>query len=769
MARKKSQNEQRSQEPEAQIRPELISQTLTGNYMPYAMSVIISRAIPEIDGFKPSHRKLLYTMYKMGLLKGPRTKSANIVGQTMKLNPHGDQAIYETMVRLTRGNQALLHPYIDSKGNFGKQYSSDMQYAAARYTEAKLDSFCQLLFSDIDHDVVDFVDNYDGTLQEPTLLPARFPSVLVNSNQGIAVGMASNICSFNLREVCQATAAYIRNPEVDLMDYMPAPDFSSGAELVYDPAKMRNIYETGRGSFKLRARYRVLPKEQVIEIYELPYTVYVEQIVDDIAALVKAGKIKEITDVRDETDLSGLKLTIDYRRQADPEQIMQKLFAKTRLEDSFSCNFNILVNGRPRVLGLRQILGEWLNFRKACFRRGLEYELGQKTEQLHLLRGLEQLLLDIDRAVAIIRGTEKESEVVPNLAAGFAIDQRQAEYIAEIKLRHLNREYILKRTADIRKLEQEIRRLKGLLSNEGRIHEAICQDLERIAADYGQERCTQLIHEAELEQISEEALIEDYRLRLFLTEHGYIKKLALTSLRGQAELKTKEEDRIIEGLDASNRQELIFFSNRCRAYKLFAYEIPDHRPSDLGAYGQNLLGLEDDEQIVYIYSPGDYQGELVAAFQDGKVARFSAASFETKTRRRRLLNAYGSKAPLVAIYAYRPGQEPVSPEQEGQETQYSAMEEQRAERGDGDFFLSTDGGKQILFNAELLPAKTSRQTQGVQVLKLKKNERVTAFCRRGDGAQDEPEYYRVRKIPARGFYRKEEALSERQASLSDLT
>lgn len=733
MAKAKNKEKTPPVQDEAHVIPQPITETLRSNYMPYAMSVIVSRAIPEIDGFKPAHRKLLYTMYKMGLLNGPRTKSANIVGQTMKLNPHGDQTIYETMVRLTRGNASLLHPYVDSKGNFGKQYSRDMAYAAPRYTEARLDRICETLFDEIDKDVVDMADSYDGALKEPTLLPARFPSILVNANQGIAVGMASNICSFNLAEVCAATRAYIADPGCDLLDYMPAPDFAGGGELLYELDAMRRIYESGRGSFKLRARYRIDRSKNLIEIFEIPYTSSVEAIIDGIAALVKANKIKDVVDLRDETDLNGLKLTLDYRKSADPEQLMQRLFAqKAGLEESFSCNLNVLINGTPRVLGVKQIIAEWLSFRRQCVRRGLAYDLQKKQERLHLLKGLEQILLDIDKAIAIIRGSQSEAEVIPNLCSGFSIDELQAEYVAEIKLRHLNRQYILQRTADIKKLKQEIRAIRELLADKEKIDLRIAEELEAIAKRYGEERRTQLVMADEIERMTKDDMIEDFNLKLFLTAHGYLKKLALTSLRSAGDIKTKEEDSIVQVLDATNRQELILFTNRCNAYKLFVYEIPDHKPSDLGAYGQNLLELEEGEAVVFMYLPQDYKGTLIAAFANGKAARFSAESYATKTRRRKLVKAYSDKSPLIAMADYRP--------------------EQR------DYYLQNDAQKLILFDVDLLPLMSSRSTQGIQVLAMKKGQRATRFGPLAELAVENPEYYRVRKLPARGFYLRDEDL-----------
>ncbi len=724
----------------AHIQQQAITDTLETNYMPYAMSVIVSRAIPEIDGFKPAHRKLLYTMYKMGLLGGARTKSANIVGQTMKLNPHGDQTIYETMVRLTRGNAALLHAYIDSKGNFGKQYSRDMAYAAPRYTEARLDKFCENIFTDIDKDVVEMIDNYDGTMKEPLLLPARFPSVLVNSNQGIAVGMASNICSFNLQEVCEATKAYIKDPGCDILEYMPAPDFSGGGELIYDMDDMARIYKSGRGSFKLRSRYKVDKANNLIEIHEIPYSSSVEAIIDGISGLVKNNKVKDVIDVRDETDLNGLKLTIDFRKNTDPDQLMQRLFAqKTGLEESFSCNFNMLINGTPRVLGVKQIIAEWLSFRRQCVRRGLAYDLQKKQERLHLLQGLEKILLDIDKAIEIIRKTEKEADVIPHLMSGFSIDSLQAEYVAEIKLRQLNRQYILQRTADVKKLKSEIKSIQELLADNEKIDALISEQLTDIAKTYGQERRTQIILKDEIETITKDDMIDDYNLKLFLTAHGYIKKLALTSLRSAGELKTKDDDAIVQDLDASNKQELILFTNRCNAYKLFVHEIPDQKPSDLGSYGQNLLDLEDGESVVFMYLPQDYRGSLIASFENGKVARFTVDSFITKTRRRKLLNAYNAKSALVALQTY--------------------SEESP------NYFLLNDAHKLILFDINLVPLMSSRSTQGVQVLGMKKDQKIVRFAALAQVQLDDPEYYRIRKLPARGFYLKEDDLAARQQSL----
>lgn len=715
-----------------------ITETLETNYMPYAMSVIVSRAIPEIDGFKPSHRKLLFTMYKMGLLGSTRTKSANVVGQTMKLNPHGDQAIYETMVRLTRGNAALLHPYIDSKGNFGKVYSRDMQYAAARYTEVRLDSLCDEIFRGLDKDSVDFIDNYDGTLREPVLLPATFPSILVNSNQGIAVGMASNICSFNLREVCQATVAYIRDPACDLQAIMPAPDFSTGAELIYHPHEIRQIYQTGRGTMRLRAVWQYDKKNNLIEISQIPYTTTVEAIIDDITGLVKNGKIKDINDVRDETDLDGLKITIDLKRAAEPDSLMQKLFRLTSLENTFPCNFNILINGSPRVLGVRAILGEWHAWRRSCLRREIAFELQRKQERLHLLQGLEKILLDIDKAIRIIRETEKESDVIANLMAGFAIDALQAEYVAEIRLRQLNRQYILQRTADIQNLQGEIGDLQATLADAARIDRRIISQLEAVAKKYGRDRLTRLVHVDEVETVTDHDLIEDYRLRIFLTDHGYIKKLALTSLRSSADLKTKEDDQIVQEAEGKNKMDILFFTDKGNVYKLKVFEIKDHRPSDLGEYATNLLGLEDGERVICFHLTEDYSGHFLLGFASGKVARITCNSYETKTNRRRLVNAYSTASPVVGIVFLT---------------------------GDEDFVAYSSIRKVLVFNSSLVPLMTTRSSQGTTVMLSKKGSTMTALKRLADTAISEAQYYRSKTLPALGLYLKESTLANRQITL----
>lgn len=715
-----------------------IIDTLEKNYMPYAMSVIVSRAIPEIDGFKPSHRKLLYTMYKMGLLTGNRTKSANVVGQTMKLNPHGDLAIYDTMVRMTRGNGALLHPYVDSKGNFGRQYSRDMQCAAARYTEVRLDKLCEEIFRGMDKNSVEFTDNYDGTMLEPVLLPASFPSILVNSNQGIAVGMASNICSFNLTEVCNAAIAYIRDPGVNLLDIMPAPDFSGGAEIIYNPREMAQIYQTGRGSIKLRGKYEVDKKNGFIEIKEIPYTTTVEAIIDDITELVKSGKIKDINDVRDETDIDGLKLTIDYKKSVDPEALMQKIFRYTSLQTSFPCNFNILINGTPRVLGVKSILGEWLSWRRVCVRRETAFDLQKKQERLHLLRGLEMILLDIDKAVRIVRETEKETDVIPNLMLGFGIDPVQAEYVAEIRLRQLNRQYILQRTADIKNLIDEIADLQATLENRERIDRLIIKTLETVAKKYGKPRLTQLVHEDDVEVLTDHQMIEDFRLRLFLTEHGYLKKIALTSLRSAGELKTKEDDQIVQDLEGKNKSDLLLFSDRGTVYKLKCFEVKDHKPSDLGEYTPNLLNLEEGERIVFIHMTEDYAGFMLFGFASGKMAKVPLSAYETKTNRKKLINAYSVSSPLVAMH--------------------HLLDED-------DFVVMSNIRKALVFNSKSLPLKTTRSTQGVQVLLSKKGSQMVSFKRLSESGICEPQYYRNKNLPAVGVYIKENTLTDRQLGL----
>jgi len=715
-----------------------IIETLEKNYMPYAMSVIVSRAIPEIDGFKPSHRKLLYTMYKMGLLTGGRTKSANIVGQTMKLNPHGDGPIYETMVRLTKSNGALLHPYIDSKGNFGKQYSKDMKYAAPRYTEAKLDKICEELFRDLDKNTVEFVDNYDGTMKEPTLLPTTFPNILVNPNQGIAVGMASNICSFNLKEVCEATIEYIQDEEVDIGKYLKAPDFSTGGQLIYNEKEMAEIYKTGKGSFKLRASYKYDRENSCIEIYEIPYTTTTEAIIDAIIDLVKGGKIKDITDVRDETDLEGLKITIDIRKNADPDALMNKLYKLTPLQDSFSCNFNILINGRPKVMGVKAILREWTDFRINCIKRQLLFDIDRKSEKLHLLYGLRNILLDIDKAIRIIRETELESEVVPNLMKGFGIDQVQAEYIAEIKLRNLNREYILNRVDEVGSLEKEINELKETYSDEGKIKKIIIKQLKEVAKKYEQPRRTQIVYDDEIEEITPDLLIEDYNLKLFLTEQNYLKKIALTSLRANPEHKLKYDDRIIQEVETHNKADLLLFSSKQTVYKLKIYEINDCKASSLGEYLPNLLEMDEDEKILYMVATDDYKGYLLFSFENGKVAKIDLASYATKTNRKKLANAYSDLSPLVNIM--------------------HIIE-------DMDLVAFSSINKALVFNTSAINSKTTRNSQGVQVLKSKKGSIMTAVKPLSQVNFKDPDYYRTQNIPAVGCYIKSEDEEDKQLKL----
>lgn len=715
-----------------------IVETLKLNYMPYAMSVIVSRAIPEIDGLKPSHRKLLYTMYKMGLLHGAKTKSANVVGQTMKLNPHGDLPIYETMVRLTTGNGALLHPLIESKGNFGRVYSRDMKYAAPRYTEVKLAEISAELFRDIDKDTVDFIDNYDSTMKEPVLLPTVFPNILVNPNQGIAVGMASNICSFNLKEVCEATIAYIKNDEADLMEYLKAPDFPTGGDVIYNEQEFRNIYETGRGSFKIRARYRFDRKNNCIEIYEIPYTTTSEAIIEAITELVKNGKIKDITDVRDETDLSGLKITIDIKRSVDPDALMAKLFRLTPLEDSFGCNFNILINGRPQVLGIRGILDHWIEFRMSCIRRQTAFDLKKKSERLHLLEGLAKILLDIDKAIKIIRETEKEDQVVPNLMKGFGIDQAQAEFIAEIKLRNLNREYIIRQTSNIEALKAEIADLKDIYEKESRVLDIICSQLEEIAKKYGRPRKTGIINEENAEQVTEEVMIEDYNVRLFLTEHGYLKKIPLTSLRASGDQKLKEDDRIIQEIEAKNKSDLILFSNRYVAYKIKIHEINDCKTSMLGEYLGNILELGGDEKILYMAATDDYSGYMLFSFENGKCAKIPLSSYATKTNRRRLINAYSDESPLCDVRFLKEDRELVA-------------------------FSNID--KVLIFNTASINPKTTRNSGGVQVMKPKNGSLMVKIRELDEVNFIDYDYYRTKNIPAVGCYIKDEDRPEKQVTM----
>jgi len=714
-----------------------IVDTLKTNYMPYAMSVIVSRAIPEIDGLKPSHRKLLYTMYRMGLLKGAKTKSANVVGQTMKLNPHGDMAIYETLVRLTTGNMALLHPLVESKGNFGRVYSRDMKYAAPRYTEVKLADIAEALFRDIDKDTVDFVDNYDGTMKEPVLLPTVFPNILVNPNQGIAVGMASSICSFNLREVCEATIAYIQNDNADLLDYLKAPDFPTGGQVLVNREELSKIYETGRGSFRIRARYRYDKKNSCIEIYEIPYTTTSEAVIESIAEIIKNGRIKDIIDVRDETDLDGLTIAIDIRRSADPDEIMNKLFRLTTLEDSFNCNFNVLIDQKPMVLGVYGILDHWIQFRMNCIRRRCQFEINRKSQRLHLLTGLSRILLDIDKAIAIIRKTEKDADVIPNLMKGFQIDREQAEFIAEIKLRNLNREYILRQTSDIERLKGEIEDLKDIISREERVLDIICRELREIADTYGADRKSEIISEDEVERITEEKLIEDYNVKLFLTREGYIKKIPLVSLRSSGEQKLKEEDAILAETEARNKAELLLFSNRAVVYKMKVHELPDCKASMLGEYLPNIIELEPGERIIYMHAADDYSGYMLFAFENGKVAKITLESYATKLNRRKLTKAYSQLSPLVAI-------------------RYVAE--------DQDFAALSSIDKLLVFNTSEINPKTTRDSQGVQVLKSKKGSVLVGFKPLSEISLTDPDYYRA-KIPAIGCYLKDKDKEDGQVSM----
>ena len=720
-----------------------ITEMLEINYMPYAMSVIVSRAIPEIDGFKPSHRKLLYTMYKMGLLGGNRTKSANVVGQTMKLNPHGDQAIYDTMVRLTRGNGSLLHPFVDSKGNFGKQYSRDMQCAAPRYTEVRLEKICEEIFKGIDKDAVDMIDNYDGTLKEPTLLPATFPTVLVNANQGIAVGMASNICSFNLAEVCAATEAYMKDPECDLLEVMPAPDFSGGGKILYNREQMKAIYDTGKGTFSVRAKYRVDKANNLIEITEIPYSTSVEAIIDNIADLVKSGKAKEISDIRDETDLDGLKLTIDCKRGTDHEQLMTKLFRFTKLEDSFSCNFNILIDGSPRVMGVSQILDEWLKWRRECVCRELRYNLDKMKKKLHLLDGLAEILLDIDKAIKIIRDTELEVDVIPNLMKGFAIDEEQAEYVAEIKLRNINKQYIINRISDRDKLKEDIADTEDLLNSSRRINGLIVKTLREVAEKYGQPRRTELVLMEETETFVETTVIPDYRLHLMLTRHGYLKKHTMKSLMNAGELKTKDDDEIFMGFECENRSDLLIFTDKCNLYKTHVYDFADTKPGELGHFLASSLGMEDGEKPMFMISTTDYKGILFIAFENGKAARFPISAYETKQNRKKLINAFFDGSRAIGFLLLDEDEDP-------------------------DLIVTNSFDKAAVFKASLIPLKTTRTTQGVQLLVSKKGSVLKTLARLAEVEVQDPEYYRIRKVPAIGYYIKENSLEAKQVSFDDL-
>ena len=725
------------------LRPEVleqpITQTLEVNYMPYAMSVIVSRAIPEIDGFKPSHRKLLYTMYQMKLLGGARTKSANIVGQTMKLNPHGDAAIYDTMVRLSRGYGALLHPFVDSKGNFGKVYSRDMAWAASRYTEARLDPICAELFRDIDQDTVDFVDNYDGTLQEPALLPTTFPNVLVSANMGIAVGMASNICGFNLGEVCDATIAYLKDPAVDLLTVLKAPDFPTGGELLYDGAEMAGIYRTGRGSFKVRARWRYLKKENLIEIYEIPYSTTVEAIMDKVAELIKAGKVREIADMRDETDLNGLKLTIDLKRGADPDKLMAKLFRATPLMDSFGCNFNILIAGMPRVMGVGEILEEWTAWRMDGVRRRTYFTMKKKQDKLHLLKGLKKILLDIDRAIQIIRETEEDAEVVPNLMIGFGIDEVQAEYVADIRLRNINKEYILKRLEETSHLEEEIADLQDVVNNPGRIKGIIISELEAVKKKYAVPRRTEIVYEYQAAVEAEEPEeAPDYPVTAFLSREGYFKKITAASLRMNSEQKYKEGDGAFLQWECSNRDELLVFTDKQQCYKTRMSDFEDAKASVLGDYLPTKLGMEAGESVVWACVPGDYSGNLLFFFQNGKAARVELAAYQTQTRRKKLTGAYSDKSPLAAALLLRE---------------------------DLELAVASTEGRCMVFHTAALNPKTTRTTQGVNVMTLKPRYRVDWVRPLAETSIVNASRYRARSLPVAGMLLREEDRGEEQLSL----
>ncbi len=744
MARKKKEPEHKKTDDlqveglHAEVLEQPITDTLTVNYMPYAMSVIVSRAIPEIDGFKPSHRKLLYTMYKMGLLTGGRTKSANIVGQTMRLNPHGDAAIYETMVRLARGNGALLVPFVDSKGNFGKVYSRDMAYAASRYTEAKLEPICDEIFREIDCQTVDFVDNYDNTMLEPTLLPTAFPNVLVSANMGIAVGMASNICSFNLREVCAATAAWIRNPDCDLMEYLPAPDFSTGGEILYDAAEMERIYSTGRGSVRLRARWRYVKEGNLIEIYEIPYTTTTEAIIDKVSELIKAGKVREISDMRDETDLSGLKLTIDLKRGVDPEKLMQKLMRATPLMDSFGCNFNLLIAGMPRVMGVREILEEWTAWRTECVRRRVFFQRQKKQEKLHLLKGLRRILLDIDKAIAIIRETELESEVVPNLMIGFGIDRQQAEFVADIKLRNINREYILRRTQEVEELEREIAELDALLQSEKKLRGVIVKELNAIAEKYGEPRRTGILYDSVSYEPDDEPETPDYPVSVFVSREGYFKKITPKSLRMADEQKFKEGDSLLFSCETTNAAELMVFSDRCQVYKARCADFEDTKASALGDYLPGKLGFDEGENFFALCMPGDYSGSVLFVFENGKVAKVELAAYQTKSNRRKLTGAYSDKSPLKALFRLTE---------------------------DVQLALYSTEGRALVFSTAQLAAKTTRATQGVAVLTLK---RKASLCRAVELERSgivNAARYRTRTLPAAGALLRPEDAEEKQMEL----
>ncbi|MGN0534447.1 MAG: DNA gyrase subunit A [Eubacterium sp.] len=732
MAKRKKETENQNNKPLADnihikgaglVQSEVITDTLTGNYMPYAMSVILSRAIPEIDGFKPSHRKLLYTMYNMGLLQGGTIKSANIVGRTMQLNPHGDAAIYETMIRLSRGNESLLYPFVESKGNFGKAYSKNMMYAASRYTEAKLAPICHELFDDIKSDTVDFVDNYDNTMKEPVLLPVTFPSILCNVTTGIAVGMASSIASFNLKEICDTTVALMKNIDHIVSDTLLAPDFVGGGYILYDKEELDKIYETGRGSVKVRARYTYDKKYNCIDITQIPPTTTVEAVIDKVIELVKSNKVKEISDIRDETDLSGLKITLDLKRGTDPDAFMNKLFKLTPLQDSFSCNFNVLIKGRPMVLGVKGILNEWIDFRLECIRRRITFNLDKKRKQLHLLKGLSKILLDIDKAIKIVRETESESEVVPNLMIGFGIDETQAEYVAEIKLRHLNREYILKRIKDIEQLENDIAELEGTLASKSKMKKIIVTELEAVSKKYDTGRKSEILYDVSEDVPVEEREIADYPVTLFLSEHGYLKKIKTANLRMSGEQKLKEGDSMAAEIECSNKDELLFFTNQNQVYKSKADDFADTKASVLGEYVASKLEMDEGEQVVYMAVISEYTGYMLFIFENGKLAKVDVSSYATKTNRKKLINAYSNKSPLAkAMYI---------PE-------------------DTEIVICSSSGRMLLLNTASILPKTTKDTQGVAVMKLKKTHRVVSAHIHYDGEFEKEWRFRAKNLPAAG-------------------
>ena len=740
MPKKKQPEEKRPGNPNvmglhAAVVEQGITDTLESNYMPYAMSVIVSRAIPEIDGFKPSHRKLLYTMYKMGLLTGARTKSANIVGQTMRLNPHGDAAIYDTMVRLSRGYGALLTPFVDSKGNFGKVYSRDMAWAAPRYTEAKLAPICAELFQDIDSDTVDFVENYDNTMLEPALLPTTFPNILVSANTGIAVGMASQFCGFNLKEVCETAVAYLKNPACDLTETLLAPDFPTGGQLLYDGNIIRELYESGRGSVRVRAKYRYLKAENLIEVYEIPYSTTTEAILDKVAELIKSGKIREIADMRDETDLSGLKLAIDLKRGTDPDKLMAKLFKLTTLEDAFACNFNVLIAGMPKVLGVRQILEEWCAWRTESVRRRLYFILGKKRDKLHLLKGLQRILLDIDKAIRIIRETESDAEVVPNLMIGFGIDQIQAEFVAEINLRNINKEYILKRTQEVDSLAAEIAELEEILGSERRIRALIVEELKAIADKYGRDRRTGILYDHEQDAPEEEEAVPDYPVTVFVSREGYFKKITAQSLRMSGEQRFKEGDALKTTCETSNAAELLVFTDRCQVYKARCADFDDSKASVLGDYLPTKLGFDEGESVFEVCFPGDYTGSVVFVYENGKVAKVELSAYRTKSNRRKLTGAYSDRSPLKAVFLLK---------EEAQLALYSTE------------------GRALIFSTAQLAAKTTRATQGVAVMTLKRKALLDRAARLEDCGIVNASRYRTRTIPAAGALLRGEDAEEKQ-------